>query len=64
MTPERWRQVTEVFHAALTRTGSARAPYLDQVCAGDPALRAEVEAMLAVDPAAIQAPTGGCGTWH
>jgi len=52
MTPERWRQVTEVFHAALTRTGSARAPYLDQVCAGDPTLRAEVEAMLAVDPAA------------
>jgi eukaryotic-like serine/threonine-protein kinase len=48
MTPERWRQVTEVFHAALTRTGSARAPYLDQVCAGDPALRAEVDAMLAV----------------
>ena len=50
MTPERWRQVTEVFHAALARTESARAPYLDQVCAGDPALRAEVDAMLAVPP--------------
>jgi len=48
MTPERWRQVTAVFHAALTRTESARARYLDQVCAGDPALRAEVDAMLAV----------------
>src|SRR5262245_33285850 len=48
MTPERWRQVTEVFHAALTRTESTRARYLDQVCAGDPALRAEVDAMLAV----------------
>jgi serine/threonine protein kinase/tetratricopeptide (TPR) repeat protein len=48
MTPERWRQVTEVFHAARARTESARAPYLDQVCAGDPTLRAEVDAMLAV----------------
>jgi Tol biopolymer transport system component len=48
MTPERWRQVTEVFQAALARTESARTPYLDQVCAGDPALRAEVDAMLAV----------------
>jgi serine/threonine protein kinase len=48
MTPERWRQVTELFHAALTRTESARARYLDQVCAGDTALRAEVDAMLAV----------------
>jgi eukaryotic-like serine/threonine-protein kinase len=48
MTPERWRQVTEVFQAALARTESARAPYLDQVCAGDAALRAEVDAMLAV----------------
>jgi eukaryotic-like serine/threonine-protein kinase len=47
MTPERWRQVTEVFHTALARTGSARVPYLDQACAGDPTLRAEVEGMLA-----------------
>src|SRR5262245_23330576 len=48
MTPERWRQVTELFHAALARTESARARYLDQVCAGDPALRAGVDSMLAV----------------
>jgi serine/threonine protein kinase/Tol biopolymer transport system component len=48
MTPERWRQVTEVFHAVLARAESARAGYLDQVCAGDPALRAEVDAMLAI----------------
>src|SRR5262245_3395026 len=48
MTPERLRQVTEVFQAALARTESGRAGYLDQVCAGDPALRAEVDAMLAV----------------
>ena len=47
MTPERWRQVTEVFHAARAREASARASYLDQACAGDRALREEVDAMLA-----------------
>jgi hypothetical protein len=47
MTPERWRQVTEVFHAALARDVSARAGYLDRACAGDRPLREEVEAMLA-----------------
>ena len=47
MTPERWRQVTELFHAALARNASARARYLDDACAGDGALREEVDAMLA-----------------
>jgi serine/threonine protein kinase len=46
-TPERWRQVTEVFHAALSRDASARATYLEDACAGDRALRAEVDAMFA-----------------
>ena len=47
MTPERWRQVTEVFHAARSRDAAARAQYLDDACAGDRALRDEVDAMLA-----------------
>ncbi|HEY7510017.1 MAG TPA: serine/threonine-protein kinase, partial [Vicinamibacteria bacterium] len=47
MTPERWRQVTEVFHAALAREAATRGELLDQRCAGDPDLRAEVEQMLA-----------------
>jgi Tol biopolymer transport system component len=47
MTPERWRHVTEIFHAALAHEASARAGYLDQACAGDAALRAEVDAMVA-----------------
>jgi len=46
MTPERWRQVTEVFHAARARDAAARVPYLDEACAGDRALRDEVNAML------------------
>jgi hypothetical protein len=28
MTPERWRQVTELFHAALARDESQRAAFL------------------------------------
>jgi eukaryotic-like serine/threonine-protein kinase len=55
MTPERWRQVTEVFHAARSRDASARASYLEHACAGDGALRAEVDAMLAAhhDPGGL-----------
>ncbi len=47
VTPERWRQVTQVFHAALARDTATRPELLAEACAGDPALRAEVEAMLA-----------------
>jgi serine/threonine-protein kinase len=47
MTPERWRQVTGVFHAALSRDTASRPAFLDQACAGDRALRDEVDAMLA-----------------
>lgn len=47
MTPERWRQVTEVFHVALAHEAPVREQYLNGACAGDPTLRAEVEAMLA-----------------
>ena len=56
MTPERWRQVTEVFHAARSRDAAARAEYLDDACAGDRALRDEVDAMLAAhhDPGRLR----------
>jgi hypothetical protein len=47
MTPERWKQVTDVFHAALARDTAARPMFLEQACASDPALRDEVNAMLA-----------------
>ena len=46
MTPERWRQVTAVFHAVLGRDAPDRVRYLDEACADDAALRSEVEAML------------------
>src|SRR5712672_1352201 len=36
----------EIFHEALARGPADRAAYLDRACAGDPALRGSVEALL------------------
>ncbi|MCG3163293.1 MAG: Protein TolB [Acidobacteria bacterium] len=47
MTPDRWRQVEEIFHAALDRAPGDRAAFLDEACKGDPALRKEAENLLA-----------------
>ena len=46
-TPEWWRQVDEILHAALSRAESERLAFLAQTCAGDEALRREVESLLA-----------------
>jgi len=47
MTPERYQQIKNLFHAALEREPGERAAFLDQACAHDPSLRAEVETLLA-----------------
>jgi hypothetical protein len=47
MTPERWRQVEEMLHAALSRAERDRVAFLAHACAGDVALRREVELLLA-----------------
>ena len=44
--PQHWQQVKEVFEGALERHGAERAEYLERVCAGDLALREEVESLL------------------
>ena len=46
---ERWREIERLFHAALERPSSERAAFLEQACAGDRALRQEVESLLAHD---------------
>ena len=46
MNPERWRKVEEVFNAALGLPEAGRERYLDEVCAGDAELRAEVGSLL------------------
>ena len=47
MTPDRWRQVTEIFHAALARDAAARDAFLRDACQGDPSLRDDVDALIA-----------------
>ena len=47
MTPERWRQITDIFHAARTRDSAERDAFVASRCGDDRALRREVEAMLA-----------------
>ena len=47
MTPERWRQITEIFHgAAAIGDAAARAAYLGRACGPDLSLRAEIESLL------------------
>ena len=46
MTPERWQQITKVFNDALARDATARGAFLDEACAADRELRAEVNALL------------------
>src|SRR5215471_12695582 len=49
MTPERWKLIDDLFDAALEREPPDRAAFLDAACAGDPALRAEVESLISSD---------------
>ncbi len=59
MQDEQWRQVEELYHAALDRDPEEREAFLDEACAGDEALRREVESLLRFDDRAqrfIEAP--------
>jgi len=47
--PERWQQVKLGLEVAMALSGPMRAAYLDRVGAKDPALRAELESLLASD---------------
>ena len=52
MTTSDWPRVEAVLDGALDLPPEDRAPYLDEACAGDDALRAEVERLLRADAAA------------
>jgi serine/threonine-protein kinase len=47
LSTQRWQLVKDIFQAALEQPVAARADYLQQACANDDALRAEVESLLA-----------------
>src|SRR5262245_38554664 len=55
MTPERWEQITRVYNAAMARDARERAAFVAEACAGDAALRREVELLIA------QAASGAVG---
>lgn len=68
MTPERWRQVDDLCHAALACPPAERTAFLEHACEGDAALRREVESLLAQEvgaehfmsvPAAVLAGSSG-----
>jgi serine/threonine protein kinase/Tol biopolymer transport system component len=46
MKPERYEQIDKVLKAALERPADQRASFLDETCAGDQALRREVESLI------------------
>jgi serine/threonine-protein kinase len=48
VTPERWRQINDLFHVAVERDAPARQQLLDQAATRDPELAAEVRSLLAV----------------
>jgi serine/threonine protein kinase/TolB-like protein len=49
MTPERWRQIRDLFTSALQLGAAERSAYLYRNCSGDPSLRQEVERLLAAE---------------
>src|SRR5208282_841156 len=46
MESERWQEVERIYHAAMQCEEGERSAFLEQACAGDLALRAEVESLL------------------
>ena len=47
MKPERWSKIESIFHKALEADESRRGSVIEESCAGDEALRREVESLLA-----------------
>jgi eukaryotic-like serine/threonine-protein kinase len=46
MTPERWQQVSQIYHAALARDAQQRDAFVREACGSDEALRHEVTSLL------------------
>jgi len=46
MTPARWQQIKQIFQSALERNPAEQSAFLTQACAGDAALRSEVESLI------------------
>jgi Tol biopolymer transport system component len=51
MTPERWREIADIYGAALERPKSLRASFVAEACTGDDELRREVLSLLQYESA-------------
>jgi tetratricopeptide (TPR) repeat protein len=56
MDPQRWAEIEPLYHAALAKEPAERSSYLEAACAEDPALRKEVESLLAYADADLASP--------
>jgi serine/threonine protein kinase len=54
VSPEDWRKVNEVFHRALDLPSDARGSFIEEACAGNPAVRDEVLSLLAAHERAAE----------
>jgi len=54
MNNERWQEVERLYHSTLARDEHERTAFLVQACAGDEALRREVESLIALEPHAAE----------
>ena len=53
LTPERWQHVARIYELAIDQDAAARDAFLSDACAGDEALRFEVESLLGQDAARV-----------
>ena len=58
MTPQRYQQIKRIFAEACDRKAAERRSYLDQACAADAELRAEVESLLLHDERSLPLEVG------
>ena len=56
MDAQRWARIEPLYHAALEKEAGERSSYLEAACAEDPALRKEVESLLAYADATLASP--------
>lgn len=54
MTPERWRQIEELYQVALERDAGERAAFLKEACHGDDEMKREIESLLSHEGPAEQ----------
>jgi eukaryotic-like serine/threonine-protein kinase len=63
MNPQRWQQIESLYHVARDLKPGERETFLVKACAGDDALRTEVESLLRQDSRELEVGPAGTATW-